>query len=251
MRRRGAIEDASSSSDEDEDAFARLWQKTGNLARSLTEEDVSNFFGSLGELCSVKIMWPRTPEEQTLFSVHGMAHDQQDPANLDLPFEQLETEINHIPDRQAIGMSIMSWIVIFDYVFCDVMIKSIRTSYRRKGHVGLWIRLPGVYQQGHQRYGFASKTDFVMMMRDDNSTQDDLAAALAKDVPICVFSMKTWRLLWIQKKLETGCSRGTLTLLCSHTLGNPPGRHSILVSLEEALTVRMLNSSSFPIVLGL
>ncbi|OEU18643.1 hypothetical protein FRACYDRAFT_183475, partial [Fragilariopsis cylindrus CCMP1102] len=36
----------------------------GNLAPSLTEEDLSNLFSQFGELYSVKIMWPRTMEER-------------------------------------------------------------------------------------------------------------------------------------------------------------------------------------------
>jgi U2-associated protein SR140 len=36
----------------------------GNLAPSITEEDLSNLFSQFGELYSIKIMWPRTPEER-------------------------------------------------------------------------------------------------------------------------------------------------------------------------------------------
>ncbi|CAB9513544.1 U2 snRNP-associated SURP motif-containing protein [Seminavis robusta] len=36
----------------------------GNLAPSITEEEITDFFGQFGDLYSVKVMWPRTPEER-------------------------------------------------------------------------------------------------------------------------------------------------------------------------------------------
>ena len=36
----------------------------GNLAPSITEEDLSNLFSQFGELYSIKIMWPRNKEER-------------------------------------------------------------------------------------------------------------------------------------------------------------------------------------------
>lgn len=37
----------------------------GNLAPSITEEELTDLFRQFGDLYSVKIMWPRTPEERT------------------------------------------------------------------------------------------------------------------------------------------------------------------------------------------
>lgn len=37
----------------------------GNLAPSVTEEQLTEIFGAFGPVNSVKVMWPRTPEERS------------------------------------------------------------------------------------------------------------------------------------------------------------------------------------------